>query len=219
MKKIIFGFSIFAFLLSCSKTNPNPSSIENGTMVTKSSDPFSIWYSENYHRLDEVTRAELLSFDDADLRRQIHSVLPRETTKNIWIDKYAEFREIYVLNNEQINFVNTIVEFLSSSDYSIPLNQNGEDFLESMYSLGSELFEKEMLYFALADIVNPEDLQSLSSGGSVTLNCNCASNSNWCGFISGPTNCITANPFFEQSGCGTLWAHYCNGRCGALPNK
>lgn len=213
---------MLALLFSCAKTNPNPANdefIENGTIVTRSSDPFSIWYSENYHRLDEVTRTEILSFDDRDLRRKIHSVLPRETTKNIWQDKYDEFKSKYLLNIDQISFVNSIIDFINSGEYSIPLTQNGEDILESMYNLGITLFDKEMLYVVLADIDNPDEPQNLSSGGSVTLNCNCASESNWCGVISGPTNCSTANRCFETTGCGTLWMHYCNGRCGAVPNK
>lgn len=222
MKKIILGYSMLALLFSCAKTNPNPANdqfIENGTMVTKSSDPFSIWYSENYHRLDEVTRAELLSFDDIDLRRQIYSVLPSATTKQIWLDKYENFLTKYDLSSEQLQFINSVITFIESSEYRIPLTETGENLVNSIYQLGQSLFNKDMLYITLVELDNPDEISASGGGASGILFCNCSTRNNWCGVLGGPNTCRTDLDCSRSSsgGCGFLLLYDCNGKCGAVP--
>lgn len=127
MRKTIIALGLVAaaalFIFSCSKEQPELESNE-ATIKTQASRQgreltFAEWLPANENRLHEVTRGEIIALENRETRKDIYGVLPAERKAHVWKEKYFELLGSNSYSQEQKNFINLLMPYLTTEFFSL----------------------------------------------------------------------------------------------------
>lgn len=197
--------------LENSKESNNINSKSNDSNPFKGlNEKFDNWFSNNSTRLEEVTRDEILSFEDEEVRVMIFNVIPPNRKAFVWNEKYDELLRSNLYNEKQREFIISIRNEVQEEFYSNPqLAKTKLKFFNTRRKFGSSLFEDVELRSIMINLDNIAP--AIASGGGKI--CKCSEVSDWCGSPIDAGDCSGACGSQSSSGCGTLWGYPCDGRC------
>lgn len=168
---------------------------------------FDLWFSDNYLRLESVTREEIVSFDE-EVQVMIFNVIPAERKASVWREKYDELLALDIYNSEQRAFIRSLRGKATTALYSnYEVAEAQLVFFNSRRQFGSDLFNDDELRSIMISLDN---IEMAIGGGSF---CKCSNDSDWCGSPIDAGDCSGACDHGSSSGCGTLWSYPCDGRC------
>lgn len=173
-------------------------------------DDFDNWFELNNHRLDEIVRSEIISFEDPEIQVMIFNVIPADRKAFVWNEKYNKLLESDFYDTEQKSFINSLKEKATTSFYSdVDVANNLIDYFNNKRENGLELFDNEELKSLMINLDNA----SLAISGGGGLLCKCSSDSDWCDFTVDAGTCSGGCDIVSSGGCGTMWGYPCDGRC------
>lgn len=217
MKKLLItgiaGCCLAFGVSSCTKQEP----VNTNTSISAHTDQsreqtFSDWYAQNRDRLDEVTRSEIITFDNIETQKSIFNVLPAARKAYVWKEKYNALLAAPGYTQAQKDFFNTCVSYLSEELYSSEsYHDSKHNSIQDLRTSGESLFTREQLIIIMATL---GDAAKPWSGGNVDA-CECSVKSDWCDFPVDVGGHCDSNACNQQSnsGCGTWWSYSCSGDC------
>lgn len=220
MKKLIIGLlftvGVIAFTQSCQREDLQVVSQEVSQINEQKSTSeisFARWFELNSHRLNEVTRAEIIKFENPDTRRSIFRSLPAQTKVLMWKEKFNSLLQ-EPLSVNQAKFIMKADSCVELSLYTTAMNSATHQKLVALRTEGAQLFDDDAIYLILSDFENPSELIGRRRDRGAGLQCTCSQVSDWCsgGAIQIEATCSAPCQDLD-SGCGTLFGYTCNGRC------
>ena len=133
MFKLVILITLGITIFSCNKVVKD--SVDSGILENKEpisefkdmptkqfqglNNDFDDWYQENNHRLNEISREEIIAFEDLDVQVMIFNIIPPERKALVWREKFDELLHNEQYNNEQKAFINSLRDRVQPDLYLI----------------------------------------------------------------------------------------------------
>lgn len=222
-KLLIFAFLSGICISSCSQEE----------MIYSCDESINSWVEENISEIKKMDRAHWLELDSA-VRKAAYRAFTPEQKFQFWMDKFNETLTLSWNQEEKTHILKSMDFFQTHRDIFEPsISDNDKMDLDLFtYTWVNDAQEKlgwdKKVCFAIiasGDIIedcegNLKPLKKSRGYGDLSgdeikkENCNCSTESDWCGVpITNYEDICKETPCKVINGCGTFFVYDCDGRC------